>query len=250
MRSCMASRERGSVRHFGGMSLGYSALRRIRARYRMHLADRVDFLMKSAEPSDFRDLFADVWLRLQWDRRQTARRLYLLAKNGPGEGEIVEIGSFLGNSTIYLAAGAARRGGKLVHAIDPHSPESMVQLPVSTTDASAQFFENLTIFQLRDQVFYHRKTSVDVAQNWSGGPVRLLYVDGLHTYNAVIGDFSAWHSHLASTYVIVFDDFLWPEVERAVRFLHATHRPKWFAVRGGQAIFSSQPLPIAIAGLP
>jgi hypothetical protein len=49
---------------------------------------------------------------------------------------------------------------------------------------------------------------------------------------------------------VLFDDFLWPDVEQAVRELRDEHRPRWFAVRGDQAIFATRALGIAIAGLP
>jgi predicted O-methyltransferase YrrM len=49
-----------------------------------------------------------------------ARALFGLAYAGPGEGAIVEIGSFIGRSTIYLAKGAMAAGRERVTAIDPH----------------------------------------------------------------------------------------------------------------------------------
>jgi predicted O-methyltransferase YrrM len=225
-----------------------SVVRRVRGRYRDHLADRVDVLFARVDDGRFRILFDEVWPVLQWDHRPTARRLYLLAKEGPGEGAIVEIGSFLGNSTIFLAAGARSGRGEVVHAIDPHSPESMTQVP-GDPDVSARFLSNLERFRVRDRVVYHRLQSVRTAAEWNAGPVRLLFVDGLHTYDSVRDDFNAWQPHLGSRWTVVFDDVLWPEVERAVADLKRRWRPPWSAVRGGQAIFSTHPLSVRIAGL-
>lgn len=193
---------------------------------------------------DFGQWFKRVWPVLEWDHRPSARRLYRLAADGPGEGEIVEIGSFLGNSTIFLAA----PGRDSVHAVDPHSQESMAQVP-GEGSSSEQFLANLTRFGVRDRVVYHRFTSVDAAAAWNGTPIRLLYIDGLHTHDAVHEDFTAWSPYLAAEHVVLFDDFLWPEVEQAVRELRTEHQPRWFAVRGGQAIFPTGRLSLRIAGL-
>jgi predicted O-methyltransferase YrrM len=110
-----------------------------------------------------------------------------LAADGPGEGRIVEIGSFLGNSTIFLAA----PGRDLVYAVDPHDEASMTQVPSDET-ISDQFIENLELFGVRERVVYLRQRSVDAAATWAAGPVRLLFIDGLHTYEAVRSDFAAW----------------------------------------------------------
>src|SRR5437899_9399700 len=44
--------------------------------------------------------------------------LYRLARDGEGKGEIVEIGSWMGRSTAWLAAGSRARGRERVHAVD------------------------------------------------------------------------------------------------------------------------------------
>ena len=220
-------------------------VRKARNVYRDALADQVDRLFALGDDHAFSSWFERVWPTLQWDHRPSARRLYQLAAMGPGEGTIVEIGSFIGNSTIFLAA----PGRDTVHAVDPHSEESMTQVP-GAASTSDDFLANLKRFGVRDRVLYHRRPSVEAAAEWSGERVRLLYIDGLHTYEAVTADYRAWAPHLATHHVVVFDDFLWKEVERAVRDLRAEAKPTWFAIRGGQAIFSSTPLALRIAGLP
>ena len=218
---------------------------KVRRHYRRTLADRVDGVLARGDDPAFTDWFARVWPRLQWDHRPTARRLYELAARGPGEGCIVEIGSFIGNSTIYLAAAGRDR----VHAVDPHSEDSMRQVP-GTSGTSETFLANLERFGVRNRVEYHRMPSVEAAAAWHGGPIRLLFVDGLHTYDAVTADCGAWAPHLAAEHVVLFDDYLWPEVGRAVTDLRRRLAPRWFAVRGGQAMFATRPLPLRMAGLP
>jgi hypothetical protein len=44
--------------------------------------------------------------------------LYRLARDGEGKGEIVEVGSWMGRSTAWLAAGSLAGGREHVHAVD------------------------------------------------------------------------------------------------------------------------------------
>lgn len=220
-----------------------AARRRALLAYRAGLADRVDGVLARGDDPGFTAAWERVSPVLTWDHKASARRLWELARL-PLQGEIVEIGSYLGNSTVYLAL-----AGGHVHAVDPHTEESMLQVPGSTR-TSDQFQENLRTFGVADRVTYHRATSVDAARDWSGGPVRLLFIDGLHTYDDVRADYAAWRPHLAPDHVVLFDDDLWVEVETAVDDLRREERPAVFRRRGGQAMFSTVPLPLRTAGLP
>lgn len=224
-------------------------MRRARSVFRKLLGDSIDWLLEQGDSESFTKLFDEVWTQLQWDRKPTARRLYQLARVGPGQGAIVEVGSYLGNSTIFLAHGSLSNGRERVHAVDPHTTESMLQTD-GGDNVSALFLRNLDYFGVAPCVAYHRKASAETAAAWVDGPVRLLFIDGLHTYDSVLEDYESWRPHLSIDHVVVFDDFLWPEVERAVRDLKNTWNPAYFAVRGGQAIFATSPLPLRVAGLP
>ena len=238
--------------------LSESIVRRARLAYRARLADRVDLLLAMGDDADFCSAWSAVSPTLTWNHRPSARRLWQLARLAR-PGTIVEIGSFAGNSTIYLALA----GGE-VHAVDPHTPQSMAQIPGTAgsgtqeseqrpshaMDPSELFLRNLERFGVRERVVYHRATSLKVAEAWSGERVRLLYVDGMHTYEAVQQDYQAWRPFLAEEHVVLFDDYLWVEVQHAVDDLRTQAASRFFYVRGGQAIFSTTPLPTRVIGLP
>jgi hypothetical protein len=240
------------------MNLSEKVIRRARLSYRAHLADRVDLLMAVGDDRDFHEAWSAVSPTLTQNHRPSARRLWQLAKL-PNPGTIVEIGSFIGNSAIYLAMA----GGE-VHAVDPHTPASMRQTskpggrigceacgqPQGALEASEMFLANLERFGVRERVVYHRASSVDAAASWSGERVRLLYVDGMHTYEAVWQDYMAWKPLLAERHAVLFDDYLWAEVQRAVDDLRVLLAPSYFYVRGGQAIFSTASLALRVVGLP
>src|SRR5687768_14649322 len=69
--------------------------------------------------------FVRFWPRLRatvpgWTGVLEGRSLYALARSGPGQGAIVEVGSAWGRSTICLARGSKSAGRERVHAVDSH----------------------------------------------------------------------------------------------------------------------------------
>lgn len=106
--------------------------------------------------------------------------LYRLAREAPGTGAIVEIGSYRGRSTLCLARGARERRDTRVVAVDPH-----------VYGSEGELRDNLAHFGLAAGVDVVVAPSVDAARAWSG-PVRALFVDGNHEQAAVEADLEAW----------------------------------------------------------
>lgn len=125
--------------------------------------------------------------------------LMLLAKDGEGEGAVVEIGSYQGLSTCWIATGLKARGGEKVVAIDHFmgSPEQQAgevaesQVLVEAGTTYGKFRENVAKFGLDDYVDARVASSEDAAAAWAG-PIRLLFIDGDHPYEAVKTDFTLW----------------------------------------------------------
>jgi predicted O-methyltransferase YrrM len=59
-----------------------------------------------------------------WLSDNEGELLFNLAKNCKGEGKIVEIGSWKGKSTVWLASGSKSGKNVKVYAIDPHTGSS------------------------------------------------------------------------------------------------------------------------------
>lgn len=180
--------------------------------------------------ADFRQpdafYFSRLWLRLRrlkgWLNATDARLLYSLAGCLPGEGAVVEIGSAWGKSTIVLAAAARRYGREKVVAIDPHTgdPWYMQQAGITTANTFSEFRSNLEAFAVDDWVTPVVATSAEAAHEVLPLPIRLLYIDGLHTYEAVKADIATWTPHVVAGGAVVFDDYFNPArdvgVKRAV----------------------------------
>jgi predicted O-methyltransferase YrrM len=122
-------------------------------------------------------------------------------------GPIVEIGTYCGKSTIYLAA-AARAEGQFVITVDHHrgSEENqpgweyhdteLVDPGAGRLDTLPHFRSNLAASGLEDSVIAIVGRSADVARLWTS-PLGMLFIDGGHTDAAAIADYQGWAPHLA-----------------------------------------------------
>lgn len=154
-----------------------------------------------------------------WLSGREGRLLYELAKQLGKRGNIVEIGSFQGKSTAYLAFGAKEVGAGRVISIDPHLGETHIdkQGP-KFGETFSKFKKNMEKLRLTDQVTVIRQTSKKASQGWKG-QIAVLNVDGLHEYEYAKEDLTIWLPHLISGGVVVCHDAFspYPEVFRAVR---------------------------------
>ena len=120
--------------------------------------------------------------------------LYWLARSGPGDGAIVEIGSFRGRSTLCFAMGVKGRRPTEIAAVDPH---------VYGTEGDLR--ENLAHFGMGDIVRLVVAPSVTAARAWNG-PMRVVFVDGHHERASVEADVEAWLPFLEPGGFLVLHD--------------------------------------------
>lgn len=143
-----------------------------------------------------------------------ARLLGCFAALAPASGCIVEIGSFKGRSTTMLATVAAHYGKSssvapaaadnavAVIAIDPHNS------PVLLAQGSSSFDDfQRNIAPLAAHVQVHRAFAADVAPTWNR-PIRLLWIDGDHSYAGAKSDLDGFLPHLAPGGIVAFHDAL------------------------------------------
>lgn len=151
--------------------------------------------------------------------------LYLLAYGCGVRGDIVEIGSWQGRSTTALAQACIDTDNGRVHAIDtfrgcPGSP-GHEHWHAEPSDLEAAFRRNIGLAGVAERVLVHPMTSAQaqgvVARETAG--VRLLFVDGEHTYDAVRADLAGYAQLLVPGGLLVFDDYAraFPGVARAVK---------------------------------
>ncbi len=140
--------------------------------------------------------------------------LMQLAAKGGGVGAIVEVGSFMGRSTAFLAAGSKLAGRERVVAVDHFLGSSEHQTggdfanPTLVKEGTTfnRFEQNMQRLALNDYVIPRQCSSVQAAEGWKGA-VRLLFIDGDHAYESVRQDFGAWARFVVPHGLICFHDF-------------------------------------------
>jgi MMP 1-O-methyltransferase len=137
-----------------------------------------------------------------------ARFLGLLAACVPARGAIVEIGSFKGKSTVMLASVAAHYGLGPVIAVDPHTAPAVTDAKIAPGSSTFEEFMNaLRSAQVEDGVEIHRAYSREAAKGWNR-PIRLLWIDGDHTFAGAREDFELFSPYLSNGAVVAMHDAL------------------------------------------
>jgi predicted O-methyltransferase YrrM len=142
--------------------------------------------------------------------------LMMLAAHGAGEGQIVEIGSYKGRSTCWLASGSKGAGRERVTAVDHFkSPVLRPGLPADQEWTSLdEFKENIKLMGFEDDVRGIVANSETAVKSWDQS-IRLLFIDGDHSYEASKLDFECWSPFVIKNGYVVFHDIeVWDGVTR------------------------------------
>lgn len=142
--------------------------------------------------------------------------LYRLARETAVLGPALEIGSYCGKSTLYLAAGAAESDG-LVYAVDhhqgseEHQPGEEYHDPAlyrsedGVMDSFAEFRRTLRRAGLEQHVVPIVAPSARAARHWRT-PLGLVFIDGGHSEAAAQTDYRAWAPQVAPGGVLAIHD--------------------------------------------
>ncbi|MEO8967409.1 MAG: class I SAM-dependent methyltransferase [Solirubrobacteraceae bacterium] len=185
-----------------------------------------------------------------WMTDAQARALWDAAEGLRPPGQIVEIGSFRGRSTIVLAS--ARPDGVQMVAIDPHGgndrgpQEYAPNAEVGDSDYSV-FWENLHRTGVEDRVRHVREPS-EAALGAVQGAIDLLYVDGAHRYVPARADIERYGERVpVGGAMLIHDSFNAIGVMLAqLRLLVFSRRWRYDGRRGSLAIYRREALgPVA-----
>jgi hypothetical protein len=141
-----------------------------------------------------------------------SRLLLYLSMFGDVEGDVIEIGSWLGRSTIFLAKGCQiAYPNSVVHAIDTFEgnpgKEALYRKPLVRNESIFERFkENLVIAGVQDHVLPYRMRS-EAARSLLDAKVRLLFIDGCHEYEAVRKDITLWQPLLSTGGYLLLHDY-------------------------------------------
>lgn len=136
-------------------------------------------------------------------------KLYELARQcGPSA---LEVGSYLGSSACFIAAGVKERGGK-VYCVDTWNNETMPEGELNTYDV---FIGNTRAFA--EQIVPLRKSSQDLVADDVIQPLDLVFLDGDHGEEAVGAELDKIGPWIRPGGVLAFHDSVWfPGVTKTI----------------------------------
>jgi hypothetical protein len=197
----------------------------------------------NAEPAQvaFTSILSQIQQRLVgvegWLTDREVEFLALAAARPTADGDILEIGSFRGRSTIVLAlASHATRPAddpiQPVIAIDPLlDDDPLLEKPLPSGTAKHIFHGNLRRAGVQNLVEFHQGFSYQVAPSWNR-PLRLLWIDGDHSYPSTKQDFDLFTPYLADGAILAMHDVLSP-YEGCIRvFLEDVLASPFFSAAG------------------
>ena len=161
---------------------------------------------------------------LGWSDGYEHLALYNAARIGLGD--LIEIGSFLGRSTVHLAAGLKVSGREgTLHAIDPFFDPFVVSydgVPANANppwlqsfnprngtiikDTKNIFLANIKKCSVDDRISVHHITAYETHNFFQNDSVGVLFIDGDHRYENVKQDFVFYFPKVIHGGLIIFHD--------------------------------------------
>ena len=142
--------------------------------------------------------------------------LYNHALKSSKKGPILEIGSYCGKSTIYLATAAKEYNG-CVYSVDHHTGSEENQVgweyhdielfdeETGRINSFPEFMRNLRKANLLDTVVPIVSDSLLVSRYWKI-PLSMVFIDGGHTMEAALNDFNNWKDKIIKGGILAIHD--------------------------------------------
>jgi len=157
--------------------------------------------------------------------------LATLAAAVPSNQVIVEIGSYMGRSTVALALGSLAGNSVRVYAIDPHESFVGAKGGVFGPQDMELLYVNLIRAGVGRTVAAVCLPAAEVAAGWTKS-VGLWFHDGDHREAALRRDLENWWQHIAINGKLVFHDSSSPGVMRVLNGLCSIECYNCLEIRG------------------
>lgn len=131
-----------------------------------------------------------------------------------GDVHFLEIGCYLGKSTIFLAECILESGKSItLHVIDTFEGEGM---SVNEDNFYQKFIANINNANVADVIKVYNRKSDDAVKLFNDNFFDFIYIDGLHTYDAVTSDIVNYLPKLKPGRVLAGHDYQFAPVQSAV----------------------------------
>jgi len=119
-----------------------------------------------------------------------------------GDGHVVEIGSYEGGSSVYLAKPMCLNNDRhMLYCVDTFTGY------LGNEESLPRFWKNIERVGVVSRVAVIQSTSIEAAAHWTKGSIRLLFIDALHTLEGVRSDFESWWPFVVEGGGIIFHDY-------------------------------------------
>ncbi len=149
--------------------------------------------------------------------------LYRYALEASKTGPCLEVGSYCGKSTVYLAT-ACQAGNSVLYALDHHrgseehqkgeeyhDPDLFDQ-EINSMDSFKEFRKTINQAGLNETVIPIVTSSVIASKQWVT-PLAMVFIDGGHSMEAAMGDYRSWAGHIVQGGILAIHD-LFPDPSR------------------------------------
>ncbi len=149
---------------------------------------------------------------------EEGRRLYRAARDASLRGPCLEIGSYCGKSTVYLASGCRENDG-ILFSVDHHRGSEEQQpgeeyFDPDLLDPGANRVDTFRHFRNTLETFHFEETVVplvcrsDVAARAWATPLALVFIDGGHALETARTDYDVWARHIVQGgFLLIHDIF-------------------------------------------
>lgn len=142
---------------------------------------------------------------------EAGKFLYSLCYMQDRIGDVVEIGSWQGRSSTFLARAVKESGNGSFYAIDHFcgniGKEEFYAINGTLSNLKENFKENLSKFKLDKFVNLLDMINTEAAEIIKDKTIRFLFIDGDHTKSGVQKDIELFFPMLRKGSIIVFDDY-------------------------------------------
>lgn len=145
-----------------------------------------------------------------------AKSLYAAGLEVGAMGPVLEIGSYCGKSTLYLAA-ACKQNASVVYALDHHRGSEehqkgeffhdpdLYDQQAEQFDSFKEFRKNITAAGYNDVVIPLVTSSAIASKHWST-PLAMVFIDGGHSLDAALTDYRCWASQVMRGGILAIHD--------------------------------------------
>jgi len=153
---------------------------------------------------------------------EEGRRLYEIALEASKLGPCLEIGSYCGQSAVYIGS-ACRENNGILFSIDHHRGSEEQQPGEEYFDPELFDPQNLCVDTFRafrntleaaglEETVVPIVCKSEVASRLWSTPLSLVFIDGGHSFEAALTDYKSWSRHiLPDGYLLIHDIFKDPE---------------------------------------